>query len=205
MLPRRSLVPLLAGLLASLLLFGACSGSNDPEPAAAAADRIAELEPGSMDLVRVDFCDVVPPLAVRAALRGPSTAKEGWGNGDRPPLDDSATDLTHEFGCSWTRPGGFAARAWVFARPVTAAFADRVISSARARAGCTTTRGTDFGSPSMTQTCELPRNRGRVRHAGLFGDTWLTCEIAGPRGKAQPRNRADAWCARVASALDAQR
>lgn len=200
---RRTPALLLAILLAILLATSACSGSDSPQPAAPAADRIAELEPATMDLARVEFCDLITPRAVRAALRGPSTASESWGNGEKPPLEDSATDVTHEFGCSWTRAGGFAARAWVFARPVTRGFADRVIRSAGDRPRCVTRPGTAFGAPSMTQVCTLPGKRSRVRHAGLFGDTWITCEIAGPAGKASPRQRADTWCARVASALDA--
>ena len=32
-------------------------------------------------------------------------------------------DVVHEIGCSWTGDDGTTARAWVFARPVNAAFA----------------------------------------------------------------------------------
>ena len=130
MQPRRRLLNAasgpLVGLLFGVLLLSGCSGSDDPDPATPAADTIADLEPGSMDVVRVDFCDLVAERAVRAALRGPSTQAESWGNGEKPPLEGASSDVTHEFGCSWTRAGGYAARAWVFARPVTAAFADRV-------------------------------------------------------------------------------
>jgi hypothetical protein len=199
----RLLAFLAAAVLGTAVLAG-CSGSDEPAPKPAATS-IAELDTITMDLARVAFCDLVPAKAVTAALTGAGTTAEDWGNGDRPPLDDAGSDVTHEFGCSWSRSGGFAARAWVFARPVTAGFGEQVIASTSARKGCTTRRSTAFGKPGLLQTCPLPQQRGRVRHAGLFGDTWLTCEVAGPAGRAAPRQRADAWCAAVASALDADR
>ncbi len=190
--------------LAGLLLITACSGSDDPAPKATAT-AIADLDTGSMNLVRVGFCDLVPVEAVTAALTGPSTDLQEWGNGDAPPMDDAGSDVAHELGCAWARTGGYAARAWTFERPVTAAFANQVIASTRARKGCDTRRSAAFGRPGLVQVCTLPAKRTRVRHAGLFGDTWLTCEVAGPRGKAAPRARADAWCATIASTLDAER
>lgn len=203
MSPRRPRILTAVALLTTATLLAGCSGSEEKEPTAEVT-RIADLNPATMNLVRISFCDLVPPAAIRAALRGPSTQHQEWGNGDVPPIDDAESDVTHEFGCAWSRSGGFAARAWVFARPVTAGFAGELIPAARARKGCKTRRATTFGDPGMTQLCPLSAKRTRVRHAGLFGDTWLTCEIVGPRSKAAPRVRADAWCARIASALDAK-
>ena len=61
----------------------------------------------------------------------------------------------------------------------------------------------------MTQTCREPEPSGCVRHAGLFGQTWLSCEVTDPTdGVPAVRARADQWCVEVVNALntgDAQR
>ena len=68
----------------------------------------------------------------------------------------------------------------MFARPVDAAFARTGRSrSSRQTEGCRTSPGPAYGDPSVTQTCRLPDGGQRVRHAGLFGQTWLTCEVVG--------------------------
>jgi len=187
-------------LLVAVLLLAGCSGSDEKDPVARATS-LAGLDPGAMALVRVGFCDLVPASAVRKALDGKSTDEQEWGNGDEPPLDGAESDLTHEFGCAWAR-AGHAARAWVFARPVAAAFGRQVVAEARARKGCTTKRAATFGKPGMRQRCTLGNSRIRVRYAGLFGDTWLTCEVTGPERTPVVAARADAWCVAIANALD---
>jgi hypothetical protein len=58
----------------------------------------------------------------------------------------------------------------------------------------------------MSQSCRLPDGRQRLRHAGLFGQTWLTCELATTEPeKADLRDRSDAWCSEVANALNTAR
>ena len=202
--PRRRVRALLPLLLAAAVALGGCSDGEAPA-SSPVPDRIAELDPATTTLARVAFCDLVAASAITSALGGRHTDARHWRNGEAAPVRDDAApgdDLTHEFGCSWTRAGGFAARAWVFARPVTAAFARRVIASARANRTCSTRRTAVFGRPSMMQECPLAKGRARVRHAGLFGDTWLTCEVAGPQARTRLlRQRADGWCASVAAAL----
>ena len=39
----------------------------------------------------------------------------------------------------------------------------------------------------------------RVRHAGLFGQTWLACEVEGPRVEDE---RAEQWCVTLVNSLD---
>ncbi len=46
----------------------------------------------------------------------------------------------------------------------------------------------------------------RVRHAGLFGQTWLTCELAATGDDlAGLRERTDDWCVEVANTLNTAR
>ena len=66
----------------------------------------------------------------------------------------------------------------MFARPVNADFARSVIASGKETKGCRTIAGPPYGKPAATQVCRLPDGKQRVRHAGLFGQTWLTCELA---------------------------
>ncbi len=118
-------------------------------------------------------------------------------------MADVGTEVVHEVGCTWSKDDGSAARAWVFARPVDPAFARQAIASSRKAKGCRVDRSTGYGEPSVTQTCQPPGGSTRVRHAGLFGQTWLTCEVSSPGGTvAAVRRRADAWCVEVANALN---
>ncbi len=189
-----------------LALAAGCSSEPTP-PKPVEPTPIAEY--GSPPLSRIAFCDLVPETAVAEALDGPSEEHRSWDNGDQARVAAGTGlggDVTHELGCEWsrgTRPAATTARAWVFARPVDAAFAADVVAQAGARKGCTVTTPPAFGSPSLLQTCPVGRQRERVRHAGLFGDTWLTCEVVGARTES-PADRAGAWCVAVAGALTAR-
>jgi hypothetical protein len=190
---------LLAVLLVGPLL-ASCSGSDDATPRPTPSPTpIGKLDAGSVRLVRAEFCDRLPAATVEAALGGKPTGKQSWGNGDPVPnaAGDSG-DVGHELGCAWTGATGATARAWVFARPVTTAFATSVAGQAVGEQGCTAAQTPGFGSPSVLQTCTLPGNTQRVRRAGLFGDTWLTCELSG--AAADLEKRTDRWCAAVVSA-----
>ena len=66
--------------------------------------------------------------------------------------------------------------------------------------------GPAYGKPTVTQVCRRAGGEQRVRHAGLFGQTWLSCEVAAPSAEAAGiRDRADAWCVQVANALNTAR
>jgi hypothetical protein len=117
--------------------------------------------------------------------------------------DTGSGDVGHEIGCAWTATGGAAARAWVYARPVTAALASTVVRAAGHQRDCTAERATVLGDPALVQRCSLAGGLARERRAGLFGDTWLTCELTLPAATpaAQHRSRLDAWCATIVAAL----
>lgn len=190
--------------VAALLLVPVIAGCSSDEPSAestATPTPIAKLDVGAVQLARATFCDQLPDTAVRRALGGDADSDESWANGDPLPGADGSGDVGHEIGCAWTGAGGSAARAWVFARPVDATLAGTLVGQAGRRKGCTAERTPTFGSPAVLQTCTLTGGVQRVRRAGLFGDTWLTCEVSGT--SAEPlRGRADDWCAAVVAALD---
>ena len=187
-------------------LLAACSGSDGatarPSPS---PTPISKLDAGAVRLARVEFCDRLPGAAVAAALGGKAWSHDSWRSGDPVPgAGGESGDVGHELGCAWTGADGATARAWVFARPVTSEFATGLVGQAEHQAGCTTATSPTFGNPALLQTCaaSLPNGASRVRRAGLFGDTWLTCELTAkdvPTLKA----RTDTWCAAVVSAASA--
>lgn len=185
---------------AGAFLLGACGGTDDTS--SAAPTSVADLEVAGLAPARTPFCDAVPLDAVTAALGGRVADDDAWGNGD--PAPGTSADVGHELGCSWSGPDGgedATARAWVFARPVDAAFAASVVRDSAQRKGCSSPAGAKFGTPSLTQVCALRGGTTRVRHAGLFGSTWLSCELTASGGAPAVRARASAWCAAVATAV----
>ena len=190
-----------AAVVAALVLAG-CSGSDDP-PAAESAEPtpLARIDVGTVRLARAEFCDRLPDSAVRRALGGDPESDDSWGNGDPVPGDNGSGEVAHEMGCAWTGPGGTHARAWVFGRPVAAAFASTLVRQAGRQKGCSSDPAPIFGTPALLQTCTLAGGVQRVRRAGLFGDTWLTCEVSAATSS-RPEQRLDAWCSSVVAALD---
>jgi hypothetical protein len=158
-----------------------------------------------MQVPRIDFCSLVPTSGVRDALGTPAQASTSWGNGDVAAVTPRSRDVVHELGCQWSNDAGAQARAWVFAQPVLPSFARTVVAAAGRERGCRVVRGPAFGTPSVTQLCRRAGVVARVRHAGLFGQTWLSCEVTREGGVPAPevRERADEWCVEVADALDA--
>ena len=186
-------------LVASLA--GGCSGGGQGRaagPATARPTPLTKLVTGRVTIARATFCDQVASAAVRRALGGQPGDAAHWDTG--APVPTTSGDLGHEIGCAWTTTTGAAARAWVFARPVTADLAGTLVAQASHQAGCTAAQASHFGSPSLLQTCSQPGGTERVRRAGLFGDTWLTCELSGP-ASSQPRRHVDDWCAAVVASL----
>jgi hypothetical protein len=195
---------IVVGVVVLSALLGGCSGSD--EPASTPSPRttpIGKIDPSTVRLTRATFCDRVPDAAVRRALGARPDSDDRWGNGDRLPAETvagSSGDVTHELGCSWTGPAGATARAWVFARPTSAEFARTLVAQAGKQPGCKAEPAAVFGTPAVLQTCTLPGGAERIRRAGLFGDTWLTCELTGPSSP-ELLGRTDAWCADVVSAV----
>src|SRR5687767_10681006 len=176
---RRSCV-VVAMLLVAPLLVG-CSGSEEPSApeSTAGPTPLATLDVSEVHLARAEFCDRVPDSAVRDALGADPESDDGWTIGDPPPGGDAA-DPAHEFGCAWTTQDGRATRAWVFARPVSADFAATLVPKPGRRGGCEVLAPTAFGSPSYARACSAAGSTAAHRRAGLFGDTWLTCELSVP-------------------------
>lgn len=188
------------------VLAGGCGplSSSPPRPS---PTPIGRLNTTAMNLPRLEFCRLVPDQAVRTALGGRPADRATWGNGDAPAQTGLPADRLHELGCAWTGPRGWTARAWVFAQPVEPALARTVVADAGREAGCRTPPGPTFGDPTYTQVCAERGGIQRVRHAGLFGQSWLTCEVAAPASAdaTEVDDRADAWCVSVANALDTTR
>jgi hypothetical protein len=197
----------LAGAAMVSLALAGCASEKPPKSAPTPAPTpIAGLNSAAMQVPRIDFCASVPDKAVTDALGGKPDSKATYGNGDREELDGVGEDVVHEIGCSWSTDAGSTARAWVFARPVDARFAQQVVSSSRSTAGCRVVSGPAYGKPTLTQVCRRAGGEQRVRHAGLFGQTWLSCELSAPSADAKGiRERADAWCVEVANALNTAR
>lgn len=192
---------LVAALLAPVLLSGlaACSSDDPKARPSATATPLGKLKASSLRLARAEFCDRIPKTAVRRALGADPSTDASWGNGD--PVDGAGGtgDVGHEIGCSWSVANGPTVRAWVFARPVSPAFAAQLVRQAgRGVVGCTVSQTTIFGTPSVLQSCTTPRGIHDMRRAGLFGDTWVTCELS---NASNMRPRLDAWCAQVVAAL----
>lgn len=201
---RRGPALLVAACALAAPLLVACTGSDgSTPPKTPAATPISRLDAARVRVAKVGFCDRVPAAAVRQALDGAPQGHGAWANGDPIPTATGSGDVGHEIGCSWTGTAGSTARAWVFARPVSADFAAALVAQAAKQQGCTAEAAKVFGSPALLQTCPQPGGLERLRRAGLFGDSWLTCELTAPASgpQASRRARLDAWCAAVVAAL----
>lgn len=185
-------------------LTGCSGGGPQGGPATSAPTPIERLNTAQMDVHRIPFCDLVPRTAVTAALGRPATGRASWGNGDNTRFVGGRGDRSQEFGCRFAA-GDSVAEAWVFATPVGRAFAEQVSRDSSRQQGCRDVRGPVYGSPSRTQICDLPGGGVRVRHAGLFDRTWLTCQVSSPGPEAQVTRRAGAWCVQVANTLNTAR
>lgn len=186
-----------------MVALGGCAGEEKESPPQVAPTPIARLNTAALEIPRIEFCASIPDSAVSDALAGEPDSDTSYGNGEEQRLPGVGPAVLHEIGCSWARDDGSAARAWIFARPVTPAFARTVISSQKEARGCRTVAGPAYGDPSATQLCRLPGGEQRVRHAGLFDESWLTCELSSAKSAlAELRKRTDSWCVEVATALD---
>jgi len=201
---RRPILAVPMALLALALVTG-CSedAKSTPDPA---PTPIASLNTVEMELPRIEFCQLIPDGAVEDAVGGKPASDSSYGNGDVVEMAGVGKDVVHEIGCAWTGDDGTAARAWVFARPVNTAFARSVIASGEKTKGCRTIAGPPYGKPATTQVCRTADGKQRLRHAGLFGQTWLTCELATAKAEeTELRDRTDTWCSEVANALNTAR
>ena len=176
---------------------------KDPVTPEAASVPLTELDTTQLVARRAAFCGDVPAEAVSEALAGEVVATADYGNGDRAKVTGDVRDVSHEFSCAWRGEDGTVARAWVFVPPVTRASADTLIAEARKAEGCRPDAGAPaYGVPSLALACEDGGTRLRS-YRGLFGDAWLTCQLATPASVAPDvqADRTSRWCASVATAV----
>jgi len=205
---RRPLVLVVAAAVATVaaVVGGvlALGGSDEEEPAAPEVDAfrttsLARYDTTSAVVGRAPFCAAIDERQVDAVL-GSVPEPVTWANGDQ--LDVGAgPDVVHEFGCSYAVPEAGEARAWVFAPPVGADQAQRLVTSAGKGAGCVAADGPPFGSPTLALTCTAADGTQRASYRGLFGDAWLVCEVTRPAGATwDAADRAGRWCVGVLQA-----
>jgi len=216
----------------------ACSGSPAPDGGASPdQDAAPTADPGSGELdvsevpvPRGDLCPVLPEGGVIEALGGDVARTDHYLNGEEVEVRPGYTDIVHEYGCVYVASDRTTARVWVFARPVGPPEAQALVRRARRGRDCAFPDSIAFGAPSLTSVCEVPTAAAettdatalavRARLEGLFGDTWVGCEVAEPLGAAQlgagppgeespasPRDdvvqRAEQWCTEVIVAVGA--
>jgi hypothetical protein len=199
----RATLAVVATLMITLSAAG-CSGSGDsgPEPTTApsvALDEgtpLADVDTTSLVVARAPFCDAVDPAAVTRALGEEPAEGSAYRSGQRIKLSDGtrggAADVVHEFGCRWTAGDGVA-EAWVFVPPVTRERAADLV-----RTGCRGVQDPAFGEPSTV--CRTQADGvATYTFRGLFGDAWLTCRLVVGAGQQETLDRADRWCAAVAT------
>lgn len=197
----------IVALVCCTVISGLSACTTTPEqpsakPTATAPTPLHELDTARVGVARATFCALVAPAEVETALGGSPTRETSWGNGDRLP-GGRPGDVSHEFGCRWTR-GSRSAAAWVYAPPVTRARAHE-LSRARLGTTCRPWRHAPaYGRPSSGEACTLDGGARIVGLHGLFGDAWLSCGLVvatrAARSDKQLPDRASRWCAAVLAA-----
>lgn len=199
---------LLAAVVATAASVGAGVALVGPAERDAAAPEVApsvtlaDLDTTTLAASRAGFCAGVAPARVVEALGAEPADTASYDNGEQVLLAGDLTDVAHEFGCTWTAADGGRARGWVFAPPVAADRAARLVRVALRGEGCSRLPGAaSYGVPSVAVVCPVDGGR-EVSYRGLFGDAWLSCALSAPA--TTPREelieRADRWCATVAIA-----
>jgi hypothetical protein len=151
-------------------------------------------------VARGPFCDQIDLRQAEAALDGTVADSHSWRDGDTVEVSTGVTDVVHEFGCEYAAADGTVAHAWVYAPPVTAEQATRLVRSAGRGPGCEPGDGPAFGDPTLALTCTKD-GVVRASYRGLFGDAWLVCEVVRPAGATwDVTDRAGRWCVGVLDA-----
>lgn len=167
---------------------------SGPPPAKPLATALAAADTTTMTVRRRAFCTAVPTADVAAALGSGASRPTAYRPGQKVALTPTVTDIADEWGCSWTGTAGRAARAWLFAPPVTRQRATKL--AGQLPKGCERISAPAFGAPSVAAACGET-----VTLRGLFGDAWLSCELTSPGlTPARLLDRAGRWCLVVARA-----
>lgn len=176
-----------AGVLVAFLTRGTTTAPDpasapEPVPSKSASPTVSRADLSALPVPRESVCAAVPEPAVQSALDGPVVSTAHYDNGEQLELPTGEQDVSHEFGCVWTGSDGVEARLWVFARPVSQAEARGLAGSARRGRGCRVDDRVGFGDPGVTSVCPQPSQddepRSRARLEGLFGQTWVGCEVS---------------------------
>lgn len=218
---RRTARRLLVGLLAALVLTAAAVVGGvlllDREAGERGGGCVLRLATalGSLDLttttvLREAFCDRVDPADAAAAVGVEDVQATAYVDGDSAAVTPTVTDVVHEHGCAWTAADGRAARAWVFAPPVTPQRAGELVAGLPVQLGeaagtpCTPLPEPALGTPGVSLSCPAGALT-TVSARGLLGDAWLSCSLTGAATEpvAELAERADRWCASVVLAAQA--
>jgi hypothetical protein len=201
----RLLAMLTTAPLVALLVAG-CSSTNAPaKPTPLPPTPIGLLNTSAMHLARIDFCKLVPQAAVADAVGSKKSDGSSYGNGDTAQVTSTVNDVSHELDCTYSAPQGDTARAWLFVPPVSARQARKIVRASGQEPGCHADNGPAFGDPTEKQICTTGPGQHRVRYAGLFGDTWLSCEVSARAPLSEVDTRAAAWCVQVTGVLNTTR
>lgn len=207
--PRRRLGLPLGIAVALVLAAGAVAvgvqlrptGGGAPRPSAGATPKPEQdVDLSALPIPRGPFCDLLDDPDLVTALGGRASHSDHYNSGDRAHLAPGVTDISHEYGCSFSAASGAVARAWVFAQPVQTGQARALTRRAAHASGCHPVASKPtFGRPSATTAC---RRKGatEVTLQGLFGESWFSCQLTVP-GDRSPRatvRRTESWCVHVA-------
>ncbi len=204
-----------AVLLASVAVLAGCTGDAEPDgasgpsPTPPPAERV---DLSGLPVARESFCEALHADGVEQVLGGPVLATSHYGNGEEAEITPGYVDVSHEYSCTFTGTPPTAARAWVFARPVQAAEARRLVRAVEAERDCRFPESLQFGTPSVTSACEEegPEPVVRTTMRGLFADAWLSCELTVPReGTTRQKReelltRTEQWCVDVVTTIGAR-
>ena len=217
---RRALATFVTLLTPTLLLAGC--GLSSPERPKAAPSQTAppthsKLDLSGLPIPRTEICDLLSDDGVTEALGSPIADTNNYGNGDDVEVTPGLVDVSHEYGCGYQGESGATARVWVFARPVARSEAKTLVRRVRHGRDCAFPKAVGFGSPGLTSVCEISSTQSdsdqgatvRARLEGLFGDTWVGCEVSEPLEGATGSNadvvqRGVSWCTEVVTTVGAQ-
>lgn len=203
------------GISAAAVWYGV--GASPEQQSSSILDRPKRHRPvGRVDLRNVDLsglpiprsspCMHVDDRDLVVALGSPPTRHDSYGPGRRATLAPGVTDVSEEYSCAFEASAA-RARVWIFAAPVDVGLAHRVIKRAKAAKGCTSPADAPaYGEPSLTEVCSTDPADTTASLRGLFGQTWLSCQLSlpPPAGSATVLRRAERWCVHVATTLGAR-